>query len=314
MGAATTTQQDTAPAGAFVRVPSSFREWVSRDGSTEYPAEAGRYHLYVSLACPWAHRTVIARALKRLDDVVTMTVVDPLRDELGWAFRDVPGAELDPVNGFRYLGEAYFRTDPRYRGRVSVPVLWDRQTRSVVNNESADIIVMLNDAFAGLGGDDALDLYPAALRDEMDALDERIYETVNDGVYRAGFSRSQAAYEDAFDALFATLDVLDERLRTRRYLHGPQLTLSDLRLFTTLIRFDGVYYLHFKCNLRRIVDYPSLWGYLRDVYAVPGIAETVSFDHIKRHYYLTHGMLNPRHIVPKGPALDLTAPHGRERL
>jgi putative glutathione S-transferase len=193
-------------------------------------------------------------------------------------------------------------------------VLWDRQTRRIVNNESADIIVMFNDAFTGLGGDDAVDLYPAARRDELDALDERIYETVNDGVYRAGFSRSQEAYERAVDALFATLDELDERLRTRRYLHGPQLTLSDVRLFTTLIRFDAVYYLHFKCNLRRVVDYPSLWGYLRDVYAVPGIAGTVSFDHIKRHYYLTHGMLNPRRIVPRGPELDLTEPHGREHL
>ena len=296
--------------GAFERAPSNFREWVSADGSSGFKAEPGRYHLYVSLACPWAHRTVIVRMLKGLEDVVSMSVVDPIREKRGWAFRDVPGAELDPVNGFSFLAEAYDATDPSYEGRISVPVLWDRETGRIVSNESADVTVMLNEAFDEWG-DASVDLYPEELRPEIDELNARVYETVNNGVYRAGFATSQKAYEDAVRPLFETLDSLDERLGTRRYLFGKQITLADWRLFTTLLRFDPVYYVHFKCNVRRIVDYPSLWPYLRDLLTVPGVRETVNMDHIKRHYYGTHPSINPHGIVPVGPVLDYDEPAGR---
>lgn len=296
--------------GAFVRQESRFRDWVTADGSSGYPAQPGRYHLYVSLACPWASRTLIYLQLKGLRDAIGVTVVDPLRDERGWRFTD---EEPDPVNGFRYLSEAYERSDPAFDGRVTVPVLWDKETGRIVNNESAEIIRMLNTAWDEWG-DASVDLYPAELREQIDALDARIYETVNNGVYRAGFATSQEAYEEAFDALFATLDWLDERLATRRYLLGERITEADWRLFVTLVRFDAVYVGHFKCNLRRIADYAHLSGYLRDLYQQPGIAATVDFDHIKRHYYMTHPQLNPTRIVPAGPALDLDAPHGRDRL
>ncbi len=296
--------------GAFVRQESRFRDWVSADGSTAFPAAAGRYHLYVSLACPWASRTVIVRRLKRLEEAIGLTVVDPIRDERGWRF--LP-EEPDPVNGFAYVAEAYAASDPSFDGRVTVPVLWDKESGHIVNNESAEIVRMLNSAFDAWG-DPSVDLYPEPLRGEIDAINERVYETVNNGVYRAGFATTQRAYEAAFDELFASLDWLDERLASRRFLLGSEITEADWRLFVTLVRFDAVYVGHFKCNLRRIDDYPNLSGYLRDLYQQPGIAETVSFDHIKRHYYVTHPQLNPTRIVPKGPALDLGSPHGRELL
>jgi putative glutathione S-transferase len=300
--------------GRFKRQSSKFRDWVTADGSSGFAAEAGRYHLYVSLACPWAHRTVILRELKGLQDAIGMSIVDPIRDENGWAFTDAPGTTPDALHGWTYLGEGYRETDPDFDARITVPVLWDKQSGRIVNNESADIIVMLNSAFDEFAAEPDLDLYPEALRGEIDALNERIYETVNNGVYRAGFARSQEAYEEAVHPLFETLDALDERLSTRRYLVGKEQTLADWRLFTTLLRFDPVYVGHFKCNLRRIADYPNLSGYLRDLYGTPGVAQTVDLDQIKRHYYLTHDTINPSGIVPAGPIVDLDAPHGRESL
>jgi glutathionyl-hydroquinone reductase len=301
-------------AGAFQRAPSKIRDWVTADGSSGFQAEPGRYHLYVSLACPWAHRAILVRTLKGLEDAVSMSVVDPIRDERGWAFRDGPGAELDPVNGFDFLSEAYEATDSAYEGRVSVPVLWDRERGRIVSNESADVIVMLNEVWDEWAADPELDLYPADLRPEVDELNARVYETVNNGVYRTGFATKQSAYEDAVWPLFDTLDELDERLATRRYLFGDRITLADWRLFTTLLRFDPVYHGHFKCNVRRVVDYPSLWPYLRDLLTVPGVRETVNMDHIKRHYYGTHPSINPTRIVPVGPVLDYDEPSGREAL
>jgi putative glutathione S-transferase len=298
----------------FVRQDARFREWVTADGSSGYAAEPGRYHLYVSLACPWAHRTLIVRALKGLQDAIAVSVVDPIRDERGWAFRDVRGATGDRLHDWSYLSEAYLASAPGYDAHVSVPVLWDTRTEQIVNNESADIIVMLNEAFDAFAGHPELDLYPVELRAEIDELNRVVYETVNNGVYRAGFAPTQEDYDAAVHPLFATLDRLDERLASRRYLVGGRPTLADWRLFTTLVRFDAVYVGHFKCNLRRIVDYPHLSAYLRDLYQTPGIAETVDMDHIKRHYYVTHGQLNPRAIVPAGPILDFEAPHGREAL
>jgi len=300
--------------GRFARQSSEFRDWVTADGSSGYAAESGRYHLYVSLACPWAHRTVIVRELKGLQDAIGMSIVDPIRDEHGWAFTGASGTTADEVNGWSHLSEGYLASDPDFDARVTVPVLWDTQTRRIVNNESADIIVMLNEAFDAFASDPDLDLHPAALRPEIDELNATIYDNVNNGVYRAGFASSQEAYEEAVVALFDTLDELDERLATRRYLAGERQTLADWRLFTTLLRFDSVYVGHFKCNLRRIADYPSLSGYLRDLYATPGVAGTVDIDQIKRHYYMTHGGINPTGVVPLGPLLDLDAPHGREEL
>ncbi|MEA2666299.1 MAG: glutathionyl-hydroquinone reductase [Candidatus Eremiobacteraeota bacterium] len=299
--------------GAFVRQGDAFRGWVSADGRSGFPAVAGRYHLYVSLACPWAHRTIIVRALNHLEDAVGMTVVDPIRDDSGWAFRPVRGASNDPLNGFAYLAQAYRATDPHYHGRVTVPVLWDTQTKRIVSNSDDDIMRMLETEFDALGARE-IDFYPLALRTQIDALNERIYETVNDGVYRAGFATAQAAYEAAVRPLFATLDELDARLASRRYLFGDTPVETDWRLFVTLVRFDAVYNGHFKCNLRRIADYPNLAGYLRDLYQIPGVAATVDFDHIKRHYYVTHDEINPTGIVPLGPIQDLSAPHGRENL
>jgi putative glutathione S-transferase len=301
---------ETDDDGRFVRQDSRFRDAVTADGSSGFRAEPGRYHLYVSLACPWAHRTIIVRRLKGLEDVISMSVVDPVRDERGWAFREGPGHGADPVNGFAFLSEAYRVSDPEFSGRVTVPVLWDRQTGRIVSNESAEILRMLNSAFDAWG-DAGLDLYPEDLREEIDEVNDGVYRDVNNGVYRAGFAVTQEAYEEAFDALFAALEGLDRRLADRRYLMGERITEADWRLFTTLIRFDAVYVGHFKCNLRRIADFPSLWPYLRDLYQVPGVAETVDFDHIKRHYYVTHDSINPTGIVPKGPALDLNQPHGR---
>ena len=299
--------------GEFKRQKDHFTEWVSSDGSTPYPAAAGRYHLYVSLACPWAHRTVIVRALKGLEDVVGMTVVDPIRDERGWAFRAGPGSSKDPVNGFEFLSEAYRATEPDYEARFTVPVLWDRRQGRVVSNDDDHIMRMLNSEFDAFTDSD-LDLYPQALRAEIDAVNEFVFPNVNDGVYRAGFATTQPAYDHAVKRLFDALDQLEQRLSSQRYLVGNQITEADWRLFTTLVRFDAVYYVHFKCNLRRIRDYPNLWGYLRDLYQQPGIAATVDFDHIKRHYYVTHDDINPYRIVPAGPDQNLASPHDRDRL
>jgi glutathionyl-hydroquinone reductase len=300
--------------GQFQRQEDTIRRWIRADGSTAFPVESGRYHLYVSLACPWASRTIITRKLKRLESAVGMTVVDPVRDERGWAFRDTPGSSHDPINGWAFLSEAYFTTDPGYRGRVTVPVLWDKKTRAIVSNSDDDIMRMFETEVDALGDNGELDLYPKEHRDEIEALNEWLYETLNNGVYKAGFATSQKAYEMAAYRVFETLDKLEERLGSRRYLVAPWPVETDWRAFVTLIRFDAVYYGHFKCNLRRIVDYPNLWGYVRDLYQYDGIAATVDFDHIKRHYYYTHDEINPTRIVPIGPVLDLTVPHGRERL
>jgi putative glutathione S-transferase len=301
----------TADSGEFIRADDSFRDWVRADGSTDYLPEAGRYHLYVSLACPWAHRILIVRRLKRLEEAIGVTVVDPLRDDRGWAFRAEGGGSPDPVNGFAFLSEAYRATDPGYRGRITVPVLWDRKTGRIVSNDDDGLMRMLNREFDAIA-DASVDLVPEELRDEIDALNERIYPDINDGVYRCGFAGTQEAYDRRVGRLFGALAEMDDRLASRRYLTGPQITKADWRLFVTLVRFDAVYHGHFKCNIRRIVDFPQLSGYLRDLYQQPGIAETVNFAHIKRHYYMTHDGLNPTRIVPAGPQQDLTAPHGRD--
>ena len=304
---------EQSTAGEFLRQADAFRQWVTADGSSGYPAEPGRYHLYVSWACPWAHRTIIVRKLKQLETVIGMTVVDPIRDERGWAFREGLGHSLDPINGFRYLSEAYRATDPGYRGRVTVPVLWDRVTKRIVTNSDDDLMRMFNSAFDRFTAS-RLDLYPPALRRDIDELNQFIYENVNDGVYRAGFATTQAAYDKAVHRLFDALDSLEKRLADRRYLFGREFVETDWRLFVTLVRFDAVYHGHFKCNIRRIADYPNLFGYLRDLYQTDGIAETVNIGHIKRHYYVTHDDINPTRIVPIGPAQDLNLPHDRERL
>jgi putative glutathione S-transferase len=302
---------ETDEKGAFVRQQSAFREWVTADGSSGFMAEAGRYHLYVSYACPWASRAIVYRKLKGLEDKISMTVVDPIRDEKGWRFFD---DEPDPVNGFEYLGEAYRLTDPGFDARVTVPLLWDKQENRAVNNESSEIIRMLNSEFNAVAGHPALDLYPEHLREEIDRINDRVYNSINNGVYRAGFATRQAAYEEAFTELFDALDWADGILAEKRYLTGDEITEADWRLFMTLVRFDPVYVGHFKCNLRRIADYDNLSGYLRDLYQQPGIADTVNIDHIKRHYYVTHPQINPSGIVPAGPELDLDAPPNREHL
>ncbi|QQP91435.1 glutathione S-transferase family protein [Skermanella sp. TT6] len=294
--------------GAFKRQESAFRDQVTADGSSGFKAEPGRYHLYISLACPWAHRTLIFRKLKKLDDAISVSVVEPLMLENGWEL--APGA--DPVNGKRFLYEVYTEVKPDMSGRVTVPVLWDKQKRTIVNNESAEIIRMLNTEFNAFG-DPSSDYYPADLRGEIDEINAYVYDRVNNGVYKAGFATDQTVYERAFDQLFEALDALEERLGRQRYLAGDRLTEADWRLFTTLVRFDAVYVGHFKCNLRRIEDYPNLSNYLRELYQVDGVADTVSFEHIKRHYYGSHKTINPTGIVPKGPALDYGAPHDRDR-
>lgn len=299
--------------GEFKRQADMFRRWVTADGRSGFPAAAGRYHLYVSWACPWAHRTIIVRKLKQLEGVISMTAVDPLRDARGWAFREGPGHSLDPINSFHFLSEAYKATDPHYHGRVTVPVLWDKITKRIVTNSDDDLMRMFNSAFDRFTGS-TIDLYPKDLQKEIDNLNTFIYENVNDGVYRAGFATSQQVYEEAAKRLFNALDQLDTRLAHRRYLFGSQFVETDWRLFVTLVRFDAVYHGHFKCNIRRIIDYPNLFGYLKDLYQTDGIAETVNFDHIKRHYYMTHDDINPTRIVPIGPAQDLFTPHGRDQL
>ena len=303
----------TAADGRFVRAATSFRNTVTADGSSGFKAEPGRYHLYVSHACPWAHRTMILRALRKLEDVISVSVVDPFTSDEGWHFSDGPDCIPDTVSGTRYLREIYKLAKDDYTGRVSVPVLWDKREKTIVNNESAEIIRMLNVAFNGWGNGEP-DLYPAPLRDEIDAINEPIYEHVNNGVYKTGFARSQAAYENAFDALFATLDALEARLDAQRYVAGERITEADWRLFPTLVRFDAVYVGHFKCNRRRIEDYPNLGNYVRELYQYPGIADTVNMAHIKGHYYGSHVSVNPTRIVPKGPELDFARPHDRDRL
>ena len=304
---------EQSPDGEFTRQEDAFRHWISADGSTPFPAVAGRYHLYISLACPWACRTLITLKLKGLDRIIGITVVDPVRDDRGWAFSDAPGCGPDPVNHFKFLSEAYLASDPRYQGRVTVPVLWDKHTNTIVNNSEDDICRMFNGAFDSLGNQE-VDLFPRDIAAEQAKLSAFIYDTVNNGVYEAGFATSQKSYETACRLLFAALDELEARLASSRYLFGNRIVETDWRLFCTLVRFDAVYHGHFKCNIRRIVDYPNLQGYLMDLFQQPGIAETVNFDHIKRHYYFTHDDINPTRIVPIGPLLDLTGPHGRERL
>ena len=299
--------------GEFTRQADLFRNQVTADGSSGYPSAAGRYHLYVSWACPWAHRTIIVRKLKKLEDVVGMTVVDPIRDGQGWAFREGPGHSVDAVNGFHFLSEAYRATDLHFRGRVTVPVLWDTVSKRIVSNSDDDLMRILNSEFNRFS-ESPIDLYPERLRPEIDELNRFIYEQINDGVYRAGFATSQSAYERAARSLFAALDQLDARLATRRFLFGSEFIETDWQLFVTLVRFDVVYHGHFKCNVRRIRDYPNLFGYLRDLYQTDRIAHTVNFDHIKRHYYVTHDTINPTRIVPIGPEQDLSTPHGRECL
>jgi glutathionyl-hydroquinone reductase len=301
------------PDGSFARSLYRFQGRITADGSSGYPAEPGRYHLYVSLACPWAHRSVIVRKLLGLEDVISLSVVDPVRDGRGWAFREGPGHGPDPVNGFRLLREAYEATEPGYDGHVSVPVLWDRQTGRIVSNNFPDLTIDLATQFSQWSRPEP-ELYPAALRAEIDALNERVYTAVNNGVYRCGFATSQAAYDEAVTGLFAMLDELDRRLAGQRYLFGDRLTESDVRLWVTLARFDTVYAIHFKACLRRLADYPNLWPYARDLYLQPAFGGTTDFSHIKRHYYGTHLRLNPYRILPAGPQLDWDAPPGRERL
>ena len=305
--------EEQSAAGEFERQEDAFRDRVTADRTSPYLAAAGRYHLYISLACPWASRTLIVRNLKGLQDVVGVTVVDPVRDERGWAFRDGPGHSRDPVNGFAFLSEAYAATAPNLDGRVTVPVLWDTQTSRIVNNSEDDICRMLNDEFNAFGNR-AVDFFPEDIEAEHTKLSAFIYDRVNNGVYKSGFTTSQRAYESACRALFAALDELETRLATRRFLFGERIVEADWRLFCTLVRFDAVYHGHFKCNVRRIVDYRNLQGYLLDLYQQPGVAETVNLDHIKRHYYVTHDDINPTRIVPIGPALDLTQPHNRAEM
>ena len=297
--------------GRFVRQESVFRDWVRADGASGFPAEAGRYHLYVCYACPWAHRALILRKLKGLEDAITVDPVHWYMGSQGWQF---DAEHPDRLHGTDYLHQVYTRAKPDYTGRVTVPALWDRKTGTIVNNESAELIRMLNTEFNALAARPELDFYPESLRGEIEAVNERVYHTVNNGVYKAGFATAQSAYEDAFDALFESLDWLEARLSGQRFLAGRHLTEADIRLVTTLLRFDPVYVGHFKCNKHRIADYPNLWNYTRELYQLPGVAETVRRDHIKNHYYGSHLKVNPTGIVPKGPVVDFTAPHDRDRL
>lgn len=302
--------------GRFVRSEAQYRNWITADGSagpsgeSGFKAEPGRYHLYVSLACPWAHRTLIFRRLKGLEKMISVSVVHSYMGEHGWTFDREPGASGDELYGLDYMYQLYQKADPDYSGRVTVPVFWDKQRQTIVNNESAEIIRMLNSAFDGIGAT-AGDYYPEPLRAEIDRINDEVYDRINNGVYKAGFATTQDAYEQAVTPLFETLDALEQRLSRQRYLCGDQITEADWRLFTTLIRFDAVYHGHFKCNLKRIVDYPNLWDYLRELYQWPGIAETVNMDHIKGHYYRSHGTINPTGVVPLGPVQALDLPHSR---
>lgn len=301
--------------GRFIRTSTSFRDRITADGSSGYKAEAGRYHLYISWACPWAHRTAILRKLKGLDNVIGLSAVGSFMGEDGWTFHDEPGVIPDTVNGARYLREIYTLADPNYTGRVTTPVLWDTETGTIVNNESRDIIRMLDHEFDAVeGARTDVDFCPEDLREQVDRTIDEIYDPINNGVYRAGFATTQMAYEEAVTQIFDALDHWEVVLSERRYLCGDRITEADWCLFPTLVRFDPVYYGHFKCNLRRILDYPNLQGYLKDLYQQPGVAGTVDFGHIKRHYYRSHESINPTRIVPKGPILNLDEPHGRERF
>ena len=308
-----------ATGGRFERTETKFRNWITPDGAAGPSGEAGfkaepdRYHVYVSLACPWAHRTLIFRKLKKLEDIISVSVVHPLMLEEGWTFDEYPAATGDQVLGKKRLYEVYLEAKSDYSGRVTVPTLWDKKNRTIVNNESAEIIRIFNTAFNDLTGNRD-DYYPEALRADIDAVNARVYKNINNGVYRTGFATTQKAYEEAFNALFAELDNIEIRLSNQRYLAGNKLTEADARLFTTLVRFDAVYYGHFKCNLRRIADYPNLSNYLRELFQIPEFGETVNFDHIKTHYYASHRQINPTGIVPLGPALNLDAPHDRTKF
>jgi putative glutathione S-transferase len=305
--------------GKFVRTESSFRNWVTNDGSAGpsgdegFTAEPGRYHLYVSYACPWAHRALIFRALKGLEDVISVSVVHPLMPAESWVFGEYPGATEDHINHAHYLYENYLKADPDFDGLVTVPLLWDKKHETIVNNESSEIIRMFNSAFDDYTESD-LDFYPESLREEIDAINEIVYHNINNGVYRAGFATTQSAYDEAFDQLFNTMDELETLLSKQRYLVGKQITEADWRLFTTLVRFDAVYYNHFKTNKKRLIDYPGLWSYTRELYQVPGVAETVNMDHIKYHYFGSHKSINPTGIVPRGPDIDFMQPHDRESI
>jgi putative glutathione S-transferase len=298
--------------GEFVRHQTSFRSQIRADGSTDFAPESGRYHLYVSYACPWAHRTLITRKLKGLEDAVSFDVVHPVLPNTGWSFDDsAPGATGDTVNGFRDLREVYLTSNPKFEGAITVPVLWDKQTRRIVNNESAEIIRIFNSEFQSDATTPDRDLYPKSKRKQIDELNDWIYPCINNGVYRCGFATKQVAYSRAFRDLFGALDRTEKILARSRYLTGSELTEADVRLFTTLIRFDAVYATHFKCNLKRIVDYSNLWGYTRDIFQSAGVEETVHIEHIKTHYFASHRQINPLGIIPDGPVLDFESPHGR---
>ncbi|WP_298849539.1 glutathione S-transferase family protein [uncultured Ruegeria sp.] len=305
--------------GAFKRSAAQFRNWLTADGSAGpsgkggFKAEAGRYHLYVSHACPWAHRTLIFRELKGLSDLISVSVVHPDMLDKGWTFEtDNHGAAGDDLYGLDYAHQIYSRADPSYSGRVTVPILWDKQQETIVSNESSEIIRMFNSAFNGITGNTD-DYWPEAIRDEIEEVNARIYSDVNNGVYKSGFATSQAAYDAAVGPLFDTLDWLEDRLSRNRYLVGDRITEADWRLFTTLIRFDPVYHLHFKCNKRRLIDYPNLWAHTRELYQWPGVAQTVNMNHIVRHYHYSHDSINPHRIIPVNPVLDYAEPHGRDQ-
>ena len=307
-----TWESEVSDDGEFIRHQTSFREQVRVDGSTEFKPEAGRYHLYVSYACPWAHRTLITRKLKGLENIISFDVVNPLLPRTGWSFEtSFPGSTGDRVNGFPILRDVYLTSNSQFNGAVTVPVLWDRESSRIVNNESAEIIRMLNSEFQEFATNPGIDLYPESKRGQIDELNDWIYPNINNGVYRCGFAKTQQAYSKAFTTLFDSLDRLEKTLASSRYLTGNDLTEADVRLFTTLVRFDSVYVTHFKTNLRRIVDYPNIWGFTRDVYQLPGVAETVNMAHIKSHYFESHTHINPFGIVPDGPLLNFDDPHGR---
>jgi glutathionyl-hydroquinone reductase len=299
--------------GQFIRPSTTFRQWVKSDNSTPFTPDLGRYHLYISWACPWAHRTAIMRSIKGLEAVISLSVVDPVMGDEGWAFSTAPGAIPDDVNDASYLREIYLKAEPNFTGRVTVPILWDRSTKTIVNNESREILRMLDQEFNHLG-ENPVNLCPSELRSHIDQVIDEIYQPINNGVYRAGFATQQKAYEEAVRELFEALDHWEGVLARQRYLCGDRLTEADICMFTTLLRFDAVYYSHFKCNIRRIFDYPNLWNYLKDIYQYPGVQETCHLDHIKQHYYRSHPNVNPTGIVPVGPELDFSTPHDRDRF
>jgi putative glutathione S-transferase len=308
-----TTERRQDISGKYDPIPTNFRNWITADGSSGFKAEAGRYHLYVALACPWAHRTLMMRQLKGLEDEIGLSIVDPIMSDQGWAFSEEPDTIPDRVNGAHYLQEIYIKARSNYTGRVTVPVLWDQETQTIVNNESREIMRMLDLAFGAIAKND-INLYPHALSKTIDQTIDAIYLPINAGVYRSGFTNSQAAYEEAVTELFQSLDHWEKVLDQQRYLCGEQLTEADLCLFATLLRFDSVYHGHFKCNLKRIMDYPNLWNYLKDLYQSPGIKETCNLDHIKRGYYTSMTDINPSQIVPKGPLINFEEPHDRDRF